>query len=127
MKNSQSIFQTITLQRNKYTMLASQNKQNLSGTKRNGQRITILNCSNAAGFICYRQVCTPMCFKRRAKLACHRAQKNAWMTAFLFTQWFKDNFVVEVRRHLPHQNIPPHTKLVLLLDNCAAHTRLKLN
>lgn len=50
---------------------------------------------------------------------CYRGQKNAWVTRDLFIDWFNNEFVPSVRRHLSSINFP--MEAVLLLDNCPGH------
>lgn len=47
------------------------------------------------------------------------AQKSAWMTQQIFTEWFKTVFVPHVQRDLKSKNLPP--KAILVLDNAPAH------
>ena len=46
-------------------------------------------------------------------------QKNAWMNAKLFHEWFHHSFVPQVRKKLT--SLGHECKAVLLLDNCSAH------
>ncbi|XP_035218679.1 tigger transposable element-derived protein 4-like [Stegodyphus dumicola] len=60
----------------------------------------------------------PRCFKglRMESLpVVYRANRNAWMTSELFKEWLKD-----WDRELQRQS----RKVLLLLDNCAAHPHL---
>lgn len=50
---------------------------------------------------------------------CYRGQKNAWATRDLFLDWFKSEFVPNVRRHLSSIDFP--IEAVLLLDNCPGY------
>ena len=47
------------------------------------------------------------------------AQKNAWMTQALFTDWFHKVFVPYVQQDLKSKNLPP--KAILVLDNAPSH------
>lgn len=47
------------------------------------------------------------------------AQKNAWMTQSIFSDWFKNVFVPFVQQDLKSKNLPP--KAILILDNAPAH------
>jgi hypothetical protein len=42
-----------------------------------------------------------------------RAQKSAWMDATLFGEWFHEEFVPAVSRHLKSRNLPEEALLVL--------------
>ena len=46
-------------------------------------------------------------------------QKNAWVNASLFAEWFHDSFVPTVQKKLVEMSVEP--RAVLLLDNCSAH------
>lgn len=45
--------------------------------------------------------------------------KKAWMTGFIFKNWFYNLFVKQVREYAEQNNLPP--KGLLLVDNCSAH------
>ena len=46
-------------------------------------------------------------------------QKNAWVNASFFAEWFHDSFVPTVQKKLVEMSVEP--RAVLLLDNCSAH------
>ena len=46
----------------------------------------------------------------------YSAQKNAWMEASIFHEWFHNHFVPYIQERLGDD-----CEAVLLLDNCAAH------
>ncbi|XP_036345287.1 jerky protein homolog-like [Rhagoletis pomonella] len=59
---------------------------------------------------------------KQVKLSMEYANsKNAWMTEMMtiFRNWFKNSFVVQVRKHLKEKNLP--VKALLLLDNATCH------
>ena len=53
----------------------------------------------------------------------YESSKNAWFTSSIFSDWFFNHFVPEVRRFQEETTkIPSHAvKAVLLLDNAPAH------
>ena len=51
--------------------------------------------------------------------ALYRHSKNAWMTSSIFEDWFHEEFVPSVRRHLRHKKM--ESKAILLMDHCPAH------
>ena len=51
--------------------------------------------------------------------ALYRHSKNAWMTSSIFEDWFHEDFVPSVRRHLCLKRMEP--KAILLMDHCPAH------
>ena len=102
-----------------------------AGLKLQKARSTILLGGNASGdhklkpfFIHTSQ--NPLCFKKvrdKKKLpVIWAANKKAWMTSVLFEQWFKENFIPEVKLYCARKNIP--FKILLLVDNCTAHPDL---
>lgn len=58
----------------------------------------------------YNNVKTPLTYK---------SQKNAWMSADLFVEWFQHTFVPGVKQF--QQNIGKEGKVLLLLDNAPSH------
>ncbi|GBL83052.1 Jerky -like [Araneus ventricosus] len=71
-------------------------------------RVTILGCANASGS--HRVKLTlvgkskkPRCFKNISKTALpvhYMHQEGAWMNYSLFSEWFHDCFVPEVKKNL---------------------------
>ena len=65
---------------------------------------------------------TPLCFRRKVKkdksnLPVYWASnKKAWMTAEVFENWYKNNFLHPVRRWCRRKKI--EFKILLLVDNC---------
>ena len=49
----------------------------------------------------------------------YKAQKNAWMDQFVFTEWYQTNFKPAVRGYQGCSGTSG--KVILLLDNCIAH------
>lgn len=90
------------------------------GGKKSKERITVLLCCNADGseklkLTVIGKSQKPRCFKRESHLPCvYRANKKAWMTAALF-----EEFLSLLDRRMACKN----RKIVLILDQCAAHPR----
>jgi hypothetical protein len=58
------------------------------------------------------------------KLPVHwRANKKSWTTAGLFTDWFNNCFVPEVRRYMENKGL--EFKVLLLIDNAPGHPDLE--
>lgn len=51
----------------------------------------------------------------------YKANKQAWITQNITTDWFNHNFVLEAYAHSPRVGLPEDCKTVLLLDNYSAH------
>ena len=49
----------------------------------------------------------------------YKSQKNTWMTALLFEEWFKEQFVPQVQSFLKNMELSP--KAVLFMDNRDGH------
>ncbi|CAL8081019.1 unnamed protein product [Calicophoron daubneyi] len=86
-------------------------------------RVTVLCCSNMSGtdkrkLLVIGKIAKPRCFKglkMDSLPVVYRANRNAWMTSELFKEWLKD-WGGELQQKW--------RKVLLLLDNCAAHPRL---
>ena len=107
--------------------LVSGMEKSADGRKLQKERITINACSNASGSIklplfFIGKFKKPRCFKNVSKdklSVIYASQKNAWMTASLFSTWFQNDFVPVVQKELVKLGVEP--KAILLLDNCSAH------
>lgn len=90
------------------------------GGQKSKQRVTVLFCCNADGsekmpLTVIGKYQKPRCFKAAGRLPCiYRANKKAWMTSALFVE-----FVTYLDRKMSCQN----RKIVLLMDQCAAHPK----
>lgn len=107
--------------------LAGNTETCAKGFKKNKDRLTVLFCSNASGnhmltpYVIgkYKK---PRAFKGIVNLPVnYAAQTNAWMSKELFKDWFFHHFVPSVKDNLKKIKMPEESKVVLLLDNCAAH------
>ena len=100
--------------------------ENLSGSKRPMERLSVLLCANMSGsdkrkLLVIGKSRKPRCFKGiRVDLlpVTYRANENAWMTALLFKEWLKtwNKDLIEQGR-----------KICLLVDNCSAHPEVELS
>jgi hypothetical protein len=95
------------------------------GGKRSKERITIALCTNFDGTdkrkpIVIGKSLNPRWMKHmKQPLPVHyRANKSAWMTTVLFEEW-----LVDWNRELSIKN----RKIILIVDNCTAHTSPKLS
>jgi hypothetical protein len=50
-----------------------------------------------------------------------RANKKAWMTGYLFKDWFFNCFILEVEAYI--KDINPDFKVLLLVDNAPGHPK----
>lgn len=107
--------------------LAALSEKYAPGYKMQKQRVTAMVCANASGnnripLLLIGTAKKPRCFKNvnmKALPVHYYAQKNAWMTQSIFTDWFKNVFVPYVQRDLKSKNLPP--KAILVLDNAPSH------
>jgi len=97
------------------------------GLKQKKDRLTLLLTCNWAGThklkpLCIGKFKCPRCFHHvnmSSMPLLYKNSRNAWMTAVIFEEWFHQDFVPSVRKHLRRQGL--EEKAVLLLDNCPAH------
>jgi len=97
----------------------------LAGFKIKKKRVTIMICSNASGTLKLPLVLigkdAKLCgFKSlTVRPVVYKSQKNTWLTASLFEEWFKEQFVPQVQSFLKNMELPP--KAVLFMDNRDGH------
>ncbi|XP_055487432.1 jerky protein homolog isoform X3 [Leucoraja erinacea] len=107
--------------------LTTADERALSGFKDAKDRVTVLGCVNAASTHMLKLAVLgksqrPRCFKGVTNLPVHYyANKNAWVTREMFTNWFNNHFVPAARAHCRKAGLVENCKIVLLLDNCSAH------
>ena len=109
------------------TLAFHDDKTAKEGFKKIKDRITILLACNWEGTHKLKPMAigrfkNPRCFHHVNKdnlSVIYRHSKNAWMTRDIFSDWFHNDFVPNVRKHLRSKNL--EEKAVLLLDNCPAH------
>ena len=101
------------------------------GFKVSKDRLTLLLCSNASGDrvlkpLLINRALIPRAMKGKnlKQLPVHwMANKKAWMTADLFTEWFKKCFVPEVRKYMEKKGFD--FKVLLLVYNVPSHPILE--
>ncbi|XP_044533500.1 tigger transposable element-derived protein 1-like [Gracilinanus agilis] len=89
-------------------------------------RLTLVLCGNAAGHmikpgVVY-QMKTPHALKHKNKNylpVFWQHNLKAWVTAVLFTEWFHECFIPEVRKYLEKEGLP--FKVLLIIDNSPGH------
>ena len=107
--------------------LAAQSEKQASGMKKQKDRVTLMGCNNATGthrfpLMFVGKAANPRCFKhvnKKALPVVYYNQRNAWVDCEIFTDWFYQHFVPDVKKHLQDQGLP--VKALLLLDNAPAH------
>ncbi|XP_055377932.1 tigger transposable element-derived protein 1-like [Condylostylus longicornis] len=98
-----------------------------NGHKAANDRITILFCSNASGDyimepLVINKAKNPRSFKgiNINNLPVYwMTNKRAWVNASLFSDWFKNHFIQDIRKYLINKGLP--FKVLLLLDNAPGH------
>ncbi|UYV82210.1 hypothetical protein LAZ67_21001340 [Cordylochernes scorpioides] len=101
-------------------------KKNASGFKAAKDRVTLLLCSNASGDRMLKPLLVNRSLKPRAlkgkdlnTLPVHwMANKKAWVTTAIFTEWFNKCFVPEVENYMKEMGL--EFKILLILDNAPA-------
>lgn len=99
------------------------NERSAPGRKTDKSRVTFLACKNASVThkiqpLVIGKSKNPRCFARKTP-KCYTSSKNAWMTSFLFKEWFHKTFVPEVRAFIEENGTFP--KALLILDNAPCH------
>ncbi|GBM72300.1 Jerky -like [Araneus ventricosus] len=112
--------------------LAAENEAVAPGRKKMTDRVTILGCANACGS--HRVELTLVgkskksrCFKNinKTSLPVHYMhQESARMNSSLFSEWFHDCFVPELKKNLRKLKLK---KAILLMDNAPAHPDVEEN
>ncbi|XP_055708815.1 jerky protein homolog-like [Phlebotomus papatasi] len=107
--------------------LAEKIQKRTAGYKVNKERVTILACANATGYHKLPLFVIGKSEKPRALKHVNKFdlpvkyghQPSAWMSRYLFKEWFFNDFVPQVCQYLANKNLPQ--KAVLLLDNAPVH------
>ncbi|UYV63432.1 hypothetical protein LAZ67_2004058 [Cordylochernes scorpioides] len=109
----------------------AKSEKNASGFKAAKDRVTLLLCSNASGD----RMLKPLLVNRSLKprelkgkdlntLPVHwMANKKAWVTTAIFTEWFNKCFVPEVENYMKEMGL--EFKILLILDNAPGHPNLE--
>lgn len=108
----------------------STSEKTAPGFKAAKDRLTLLFCANASGFMIKTLVVhksqNPRALKGKDKNhlpVFWRSNKKAWVTADLFRDWFDNCFVPEVKTYLESKNLP--FKALLLIDNAPGHPQIE--
>ncbi|XP_050330445.1 jerky protein homolog-like [Bactrocera neohumeralis] len=93
------------------------------GTKMSKERITFLCCANKTGshklqIAVVGKSKNPRSFKKQRVIE-YYSSKNAWMTTYIFTEWFFKSFIPQVKNYQTENNLPK--KGLLILDNATCH------
>ena len=108
--------------------LAMSNEKNPSGPKDSKERITILACSNASGAHKLKLLVIGKSANPRALSGIktfpviYRSNKRAWMAKEIFSEWYENHFLPEVRKNYKSLNFSTYKKIYLIIDNCSAHS-----
>lgn len=107
--------------------LAAKNEKEARGYKQQKERVTLMACCNADGshklpLLVIGKSRKPRCFQNsemRTLPVVYCAQRKAWMDSDIFSKWFHENFVPDVKKELGKRKLP--LKAVLLIDNAPSH------
>lgn len=102
-----------------------------AGYKEAKERITLMFCCNASGDKLFKPLVINNALRPRSmkgmdmnELSVHwRANRKAWMTRAIFTDWFHNCYVPEMEVYLESKNLP--FKALLLLDNASSHLEIE--
>ena len=103
--------------------IAGRCERSAPGMKKQKDRVTLMSCSNSTGthklpLMFVGESLNPRCFKHINKASLpvkYYAQKNAWVDANIFTDWFEKHFVPSVKKLLTEKGLP--IKALLLLGS----------
>ncbi|XP_054745872.1 tigger transposable element-derived protein 1-like [Anastrepha obliqua] len=109
----------------------AKSQKTAGGLKVAKDRVTLLFCSNASGERMLKPLLVNRALRPRSmksvdfnKLPIHwTANKKAWMTSAIFTEWFQKYFISEVRRYMNAKCL--EFKVLLILDNAPCHPLLE--
>ncbi|GFU87453.1 tigger transposable element-derived protein 1 [Trichonephila clavipes] len=110
----------------------AKSEKTASGFKAAKDRVTLLLCSNASGDRMLKPLLVNRSLKPRAlkgkdlntTLPVHwMANKKAWVTTAIFTEWFNKCFVPEVENYMNEMGL--EFKILLILDNAPGHPILE--
>ncbi|KAG5867736.1 hypothetical protein JTB14_010146 [Gonioctena quinquepunctata] len=111
--------------------LASKRESSAPGHKVSKERVTVLNCANSTGnhklpLLLIGKSRNPRAFKNVKKLPLfYKSQPKAWMTAALFTEWYDEVFIPEVKK-APKSVGKEGSKVLLIVDNAPTHPTAEL-
>ncbi|XP_044763923.1 jerky protein homolog-like [Coccinella septempunctata] len=113
------------------TTLASKRESSAPGHKVSKECVTVLNCANSTGnhklpLLLIGKSRNPRAFKNAKKLPLfYKSQPKAWMTAALFTEWYDEVFIPEVKKHQKSVG-KEGSKVLLIVDNAPTHPTAEL-
>lgn len=101
--------------------------KSVPGHKAAKDRVSLLLCSNASGNCLMKPLLinrslNPRAMKNIDKSALPvywEANKKAWMTAYVFENWFNKSFVPDAQKFMKEKNLD--FKVLLILDNASVH------
>lgn len=109
----------------KMSFASRQESEGVLDCKISKERVTIMTCTNASGthklpVLLIEKEKKPQCFKNITSLpVTYAAQKRGWMDSILFLDWFKNNFIKNVKKWRQDRNRTG--KVLLLLDIAPPH------
>ncbi|CAK9825672.1 Tigger transposable element-derived protein 1 [Anthophora retusa] len=109
----------------------AKSQKSAGGFKVEKDRVTFLLCSNASGDRMLKPLLINRALKPRAMKGVDfdtlpvnwMANKKAWVTTTVFTEWFIKYFVPETRKYLNEKGL--EFKVLLLVDNAPGHPQLE--
>ena len=109
----------------------AKSQKSAGGFKVEKDRVTFLLCSNASGDRMLKPLLINRALKPRAMKGVDfdtlpvnwMANKKAWVTTTVFTEWFIKYFVPETRKYLNERGF--EFKVLLLVDNAPGHPQLE--
>lgn len=110
--------------------LASRKEKAAPGFKVSKDRITAMVCANASGehalgLLVIGKSKKPRCFKNVNQLPLtYRAQKSAWMNGEIFTDWYKNVFIPNVKSYRKEKQL--EGKVLLIMDNAPTHPSVEV-
>lgn len=110
--------------------LASRRETAAPGFKVSKERVTGMVCANASGdhalpVLIIGKSKKPRCFKNVTQLpVTYRAQKSSWMDSEIFTDWYKNIFIPNVKNFRKEKKI--HGKVLLVMDNAPTHPSVEV-
>lgn len=112
------------------TTWVHQDEKSAPGRKISKDRITFMPCCNATGthklpLLVIGKAQNPRAFKNCQLPVTYRATSRGWMTRTLFSEWFKTDFVPEVKKFL--HTIEKPQKALLLIDNAPSHPQEEIS
>lgn len=110
--------------------LASRRETAAPGFKVSKERITGMVCANAIGdhalpLLIIGKSKKPRCFKNITQLpVTYKAQKSSWMNSEIFTDWYKNVFIPNVKKFRKERKLSG--KVLLVMDNAPTHPSVEV-